>query len=145
MQTEKQNLVYRFIEEIWNQQHFEALAAFMHPQFIDHSLPTTLPSDQEGLEKWITALSASFEHKTIIEDMVSDDEKIAVRISLTLKHTGMWRDIPPTGASVTAKGFRLFKINDGQIAAHWALIDGQAIESQLKKRHMVAQCGAKSK
>jgi len=29
-------------------------------------------------------------------------------------------------------GYRLFKIKDGKIIEHWALIDGQAIENQLK-------------
>lgn len=133
MQTDNQNLVRRFIEEIWNQHQFETLDTFLHPQFTDHALPVALSADGEGLKKWITALSASFKHQTIIEDQVSDGEKVAVRISLVLKHTGTWRDIPATGTSVTAKGFRLFKIKDGKIAAHWGLIDGQAIESQLKK------------
>jgi predicted SnoaL-like aldol condensation-catalyzing enzyme len=133
MQTRKKELVVRFIEEIWNRQDFEQADALVHPQFKDHSLPKALPTGKEGLKQWITALGASFEHKTIIEDQVSEGDKIAVRISLLLKHTGTWRAIPPTGTKVTAKGFRFFRVKEGKIIEHWGLIDGQTIENQLKK------------
>ena len=133
MQANNQNLVYRFIEEIWNRQNFEQLDAFLHPHFTDHSLPETLPPGKEGLKQWITALGTSFEHQTLIEDQVSEGEKVVVRISLHLKHTGTWRGIPATGTVVTAKGYRLYKIDAGKILEHWGLIDGQAIENALKK------------
>lgn len=133
MQTINKDVVFRFMEEIWNQQHFGQMDVLVHPQFKDHALPKALPTGKEGLEQWITALGASFEHKTIIEDHVSEGDKTGVRISLLLKHTGTWRDIPPTGAEVIAKGFRFFRVKDGKIIEHWGLIDGQAIESQLKK------------
>ena len=132
MQTDNQNLVSQFIEEIWNKQRFEQLDAFIHPQFKDHSLPKALPPDKEGMKKWIAGMGTSFMHQTIIEDQVTEGENVVIRISLLLKHTGTWRGIPETGTEVTAKGFRFYKVKDEKIIAHWGLIDGQAIESQLK-------------
>lgn len=52
---------------------------------------------------------------------------------MILKHIGSWRDIKPTGINLHTTGYRCFKLKDGKIIEHWALIDGQSIENQLKE------------
>ncbi len=133
MQTNNQALITEFIENIWNQSAFDKMEDFIHPQFHDHSLPASIPTDANGLKQWITATSVSFEHKTIIEDQVTEGNKSVVKIRMDLKHIGTWRNILPTGKAFSTVGYRLFRISDGKIIEHWALIDGQTIESQLKE------------
>lgn len=125
-------VVANFIDEVWNHRNFENMDSFVHPAFVDHSLPEKLSPDMEGTKKWIIATGSSFEHQTIIEDQVTEGDKSVVKISMHLKHIGTWRDIEPTGFIVTTKGYRMFRLQDGKIIEHWALIDGQSIESQLK-------------
>jgi predicted ester cyclase len=84
------------------------------------------------LKNWISATSASFDHKTLIEDHVSEGDKIILKIKMIMKHIGLWRGIEPSGAEVTATGYRFYKLKEDKIIESWALIDGQAIESQLK-------------
>jgi predicted ester cyclase len=50
-----------------------------------------------------------------------------------MKHIGMWRNIEPTGAEIYAVGYRYFKLENNMIIAHWALIDGNAIENQINQ------------
>ncbi len=121
-----------FIEEIWNRQHFEKLGQFLHPDFKDHSLPPSFPANEQGSQAWINATGLSFEHRTFIEEQVTEGDKTMLKIRMELKHTGDWRSIPPTGISVQAAGYRFFRLKDGKIAEHWALIDGQAIENALR-------------
>ena len=125
-------LVQNFIDEIWNNRAFEKLNIFLHPDFKDYSLPPMLSPDKEGTKKWIINTGVSFEHNTIIEEQVTEADKSIVKIRMNLKHIGAWRHIEPTGAELHAIGYRYFKLKDGKIIQHWALIDGQAIESQLK-------------
>jgi len=124
-------LVQNFIEQIWNQREFEKLENFLHPDFHDYGLPPIFPPNQEGTKKWILNTGASFEHNTIIEEQVTEDDKSILKIRMNLKHIGVWRNIQPTGIDLHAVGYRYFKLNDGKIIEHWALIDGQAIETQL--------------
>jgi predicted ester cyclase len=56
-----------------------------------------------------------------------------IKFSMELEHTGAWREIEPTGAIVYAVGYRCFEIEAGKIRAHWALLDGNAIENQLRQ------------
>ncbi|MDQ3292516.1 MAG: ester cyclase [Bacteroidota bacterium] len=133
MQTPVKTLISGFIDQIWNNQNFQKIDNFLHPDFKDNSLPPALPANQEGTQKWILATSASFEHQTIIEDLVTEGEKSIAKIKMKLKHIGVWRHLEPTGLEAQATGYRFFLIKEGKIIEHSALIDGQAIENQLKK------------
>jgi predicted ester cyclase len=125
-------LVISYIYDIWNKEKFERLFTYIHPDFIDHSLPKPLPTNSEGLMLWIMGTSKSFEHKTTIEDMVCEDNKVMIRVKMQMKHIGLWRAIEPTGAEIATVGYRHFRIEDGKIIEHWALVDGASIENQIK-------------
>ncbi|MDB5013316.1 MAG: ester cyclase [Daejeonella sp.] len=131
MKTENQTLVENFIEQVWNQQNFELVDEFLHPNFTDNSLPPSFTPDKQGLENWIKATSSSFAHKTIIEDQVTEGEKSIIKIRMEMKHIGTWRNIEATGVEVVTNGYRFYKISDGKIIEHSALIDGQTIENKL--------------
>lgn len=124
-------LVKDFIDQIWNQSRFEHIDRFLHPQFKDHSLPPALSADKEGLIKWIVGTGRSFGHHTTIENQVTEGDMSIVKIKMHLEHIGTWRDIEPTGTELKTTGYRQFKMQDGKIIEHWALIDGQAIEQAL--------------
>lgn len=126
-------LIRDFIEQIWNNKAFEKLDSFLHAEFRDYSLPPALPTDRQGTKSWIVNTGISFEHHTIIEDQVTENDKCIVKIRMKLKHVGVWRDIEPSGLNIDAVGYRYFKIKDGKIIGHWGLIDGQAIENQLQR------------
>lgn len=132
MQNNNALLVSDFIEQIWNNRYFQRVDDFIHPDYKDNSLPDIFPTDSEGLKKWILATSVSFRHKTIIEDYVSEGDKIILKIKMMMKDIGTWRGTEPTGMEVTTQGYRFYKLKEGKIFESWALIDGQAIESQLK-------------
>lgn len=130
--NQNKSIVTNYIEEIWNKQNFEKISEFIGPDFIDNSLPPTLPANVDGLKLWIKGTSSAFNHSTIIEEIVCEDDKVMIKIKMNMKHIGTWRDIQPTGASVFAVGYRYLKFKDGKISENWSLIDGNAIENQLK-------------
>jgi predicted ester cyclase len=133
MNSTNKAIVKNFIEDIWNHNQFQKLDNYMAADFIDHSLPGSLPPNKEGMERWITATGKSFEHKTIIDDIVCEDDKVMLKIRMQMKHIGTWREIEPTYIDVASVGYRYYKLANGKIIEHWALIDGNTIENQLKK------------
>lgn len=130
---ENKSIVTSFIEEIWNQNQFEKINNYLSVDFIDHSLPPALPANQDGMKLWINGTGKSFEHKTIIEDIVCEDNKVMLKIKMKLKHIGVWRNIEPTHFEISIVGYRYYKLADGKIIEHWGLIDGNSIENQLKE------------
>ena len=126
------NLVINFIGDIWNNNHFDKMDNYLHADFTDHSLPPGLSADKEGLRRWIADTGMSFEHRSIIEEQVTEANKSMIKLRLFLKHIGVWRTLQPTGIELSVVGYRYFKIREGKILEHWALFDGNAIENQLK-------------
>lgn len=124
----------RFIEEVWNQQQYEKLSEYLHPDYVDHSLPTALSADRIGLLTWIQATSQSFSHQTLIEDQITEGNKTILKVKMVMTHIGLWRGIDPTGAQVSTGGYRFYRFQDGKIIEHWAEINGTVLESQLKQR-----------
>lgn len=121
------------IEAVWNQQQFDKLDAYLHPDYIDHSLPAVLTPDRTGLQKWIEATSQSFQHQTIIDDQVTEANKTMLKIKMVMTHIGEWRGIDSTGAQVSTVGYRFYRLAEGKIIEHWAAIDGNLLETQLKQ------------
>ncbi len=65
-------LIADFIEDIWNQQQYDKLGLYLHPDYVDHSLPAALSPDSTGLLNWIRATSQSLVHQTLIDDQVTE-------------------------------------------------------------------------
>jgi len=133
MNSENKSIVTNFIEEIWNNNQLEKIDNYLSANFIDHSLPPTLPVNKDGMKLWILGMGISFKHKTIIDDIVCEDNKVMLKIKMQMKHIGVWREIEPTYFEISTIGYRYYKLADGKITEHWALIDGNSIENQLKE------------
>jgi len=125
-------LAQNFVDQIWNNRAFEKLNNFLHPDFSDYSLPPMLSPNLAGTREWIINTGLSFEHHTIVEQQVTEADNSIIKIRMDLKHIGSWRGIKATGIELYVNGYRQFKFKQGKIIAHWSLIDGQAIENQLR-------------
>lgn len=126
------SIVREFIDVIWNKNRLTDIENYLSADYVDHSLLPTLSPNKEGTLFWITATGKSFEHETMIGDMVCEDDKVMLKITMKLKHIGVWRDIKPTHLEFSINGFRFYRMEEGKIKEHWALIDGNAIENRLK-------------
>lgn len=104
---------------------------YVSDDFIDYSLPSSFLSNKEGMKNWIVGTGKSFEHKTMIDTIVSEKDNVIVKIKMKLKHIGVWRGIEPTNLEVITKGYRHYRLENKKIIVHWALIDGNAIQNQL--------------
>lgn len=124
-------LVRAFISQVWNNRDFAKVEQFLHPLYHDHSLLPKVKPDLEGTILWIKATGQAFEHETEVVDLVAENDTVMVRIKMNLKHVGAWRGIEPTGMMLETNGFRQFRIEDGKIIEHWALVDGETIQNQL--------------
>lgn len=131
MSNKNKQTVERFIEEVWNNKNFDLLDELLHPDYRDHSFIPSVPPNKEGLKFWIQNTSAAFDHETQIESIVAEGEQVAVRIRFTVTHIGKWRGLKPKGKQVSIKGFRFFAFKEGRIIAHHALIDGEALQTEL--------------
>ncbi len=132
MNTEQtKNVVHRLIDEGWNQGNLAVVDTLVAEHCVDHSLPPQM-TGREGMKQWIAATGKAFEHKTIIEDQVTEGATSMLRVRMDMKHIGDFRGIPATGKTATISGYRTYRVENGQIVEHWALIDGASLAEQLR-------------
>ncbi|NML36606.1 ester cyclase [Chitinophaga sp. G-6-1-13] len=142
--SEQKDLIVRFIDEIWNNGNTNNLDTFLHPAYKDYSLPAGLPVDATGLKQWVAMVHESFQPQTVIEEHLAEPGHCMVRISMQMKHTGLWRGIPATGQTAVTSGFRSFAFKDGRIIEHRALMDGNTLEQQLRAAADITGCQPKT-
>lgn len=128
---EQKDFIGHYIATIWNLGDTSRLEQFLHPDYVDHSLPPALPGNATGLKQWIALTHESFHPETIIEEQVAEPGKCIIKVTMRMKHIGLWRGISPTGLTVSIPGYRCFRLQDNRIAEHWGLIDGNALERKL--------------
>ncbi|MGV9013842.1 MAG: ester cyclase [Flavobacteriales bacterium] len=133
MHKDNKTVVTRFIEEIWNQDQMQKVDQFISDGFVDHSLAPDLPADKIGMQRWIMGMGKAFHHRSEILDMVGENDRVMIRFRMHLKHIGLWRGIQPTYAEVATVGYRSYRLKAGKITEHWALLDGNSIEIQLRR------------
>lgn len=69
------------------------------------------------LRKVIELLRGAFpDLRYTIEELVAEDDRVAVRWHWTGTHTGVFRGVAPTRKSVTNSGAGIFRLRDGRIA-----------------------------
>ena len=63
--------------------------------------------------------------------VIAEGDKVAVRWTITAKHTGRRNGFPATGRSVTFSGVNIFRIENGRTAEIWNHRDDLSVLQQI--------------
>ncbi len=129
--TEQTNtdIVRAFIESFWNGRDADSLHRFLTPDYVDHAY---VPHTVDGLTGTAGDLSTALpDHRSAIEDVVAQGDKVVARMVLRGTHDGPFRDAPPTGNPVEVNVYRMYRLAGGKIADHWALLDTATLLRQI--------------
>jgi steroid delta-isomerase-like uncharacterized protein len=67
-----------------------------------------------------------------VDDMISEADRVAVRVTASAKQVGEFMGMPPTGNTYSIGEIHIFRIADGRVAEHWHQLDAMGMMSQLK-------------
>jgi predicted ester cyclase len=67
----------------------------------------------------------------VIEDIIAEGDKVAVRFSFHGAHQGEFMGIPPTGKQVIVSGMDINRIVEGKLIERWAVFDMLSLLQQL--------------
>jgi steroid delta-isomerase-like uncharacterized protein len=123
------DVVTRFITEVWNENKLDVLDDLIDPAYYDYSYE---PRNREGLERTLLMMQATFPgHETIIEEIVSEGDTVAICQTLRGTHSGPFCGHPASGKQIEIGGYRFFKVRDGKITSHRGLIDLPSLLQQI--------------
>ena len=122
-------LVRSFIEHIWNHRQIDHLHDYLSEDYIDHAYQ---PSNAAGLTHMLAQLAQAFpDARQTIDALTAQDDTVVCRITLTATHLGEFRNITATGKAVRVSVYRSYRVTDGKIGEHWALLDTAHLLRQL--------------
>lgn len=118
----------RYQEEVWGKGNLALLDELLAPEFVDHSLPATMDPSFAGAKRAVQgAIDAFPEARWVVEDLIAEGEKVAIRWKMQATHEHAFRGIAPGGKPVTITGITALRIVDGKIVERWVNWDSLAL------------------
>jgi predicted ester cyclase len=134
-----ERLARRLFDEVFNQRNLPACDDLFAPTFVEHALApfgTELPglvdgpTHMRGVLNWLVDQFPDL-HMSI-EAVVADDTTVAARVRATGTNLGKLNGfIPPTGKTFNSEQSHWYRVDNGQLAEHWAVRDDLTSMIQL--------------
>jgi len=119
-----QALVRRWYDEFINEHNVEALDDLLSSDFASHFLGEDPGKTRDDLKMIDGSLFAAIpDLRVTVEDMVADNDRVAVRYSSQGTHLGDALGMPATGKAIRGTGMDHFRVADGKLAERWAELD----------------------
>ena len=108
----------------------EYINAFKGATITDELLDKYI-GDQE-LKEHVRVFGSAFPgYEIVMNEMIHEGKKMAVRGTLRGKHQGELMGIPPTGKDVSISLMIIYEIENNKIVNHWMVADQFALMQQL--------------
>ena len=128
---ENKALVRRFVDEIFVHGSVDAVDELLADDFVGHTWPG--PADgRTNLKQAIERVSQGLSDPSFtIEDMIAEDDRVAVRLTASARHTGTFMGMPGSGRTYEIGEIHIFRIRDGKFVEHWHQFDSVGMMRQL--------------
>jgi steroid delta-isomerase-like uncharacterized protein len=124
-------LVRRFVDEIFVRGSFEAVDELLADDFVGHTWPST-GDGKADLKRAIERVSTGLADATFtIEDMIAEDDRVAVRLTASARQIGPFLGMPGSGRTYTIGEIHIFRIRDQRVVEHWHQFDALGMMRQL--------------
>ncbi len=125
-------VVRRFVEEVQNNNDWDAYDELNDPDFVNLSAPPGIPNDREGGKVFLQSFASAFpDARFTIDDMIAEGDRVVTKKTFTATHTGEFAGIAPTGNRVTLQFVDILRVRDGRIVEHWLSMDQLSFMQQL--------------
>ena len=125
-------LVKRFFEEVWNKGNLSLVDEFLAPDFEDYNQPPGTPRGHKGYKASVNMFRTAFpDIQFTLDQVLAEDDRVAIRLTGRGTHKGNFMGIPPTGKQVSFGGMTFIHIQDGKVAERWGISDIPGLMQQL--------------
>jgi predicted ester cyclase len=122
----------RFIDGVFVNQDPKAVDELAAENFTGHTFGN-LPPGREPLKQAMQRAGAGVsDAKFQVNDVIAEEDRVAVRLTTRARHTGTFMGIEPSGNEYSINEIHIFRVEDGQVVEHWHEFDKLALMEQLK-------------
>lgn len=118
--------------EAVNSGNLEILREVFAPTAIDRDPASDQSPGAEGFIQFFTGFRAAFPDLNVsVEQLVADENNVAIAYTITGTHQGDFLGIPATGRQIKARGMQIARFENGQIVERWGSSDQLGILQQI--------------
>lgn len=118
--TENKKVISRLYEEVFSKWNYAALPELVADDFDCHLIPTDLPRGPAGIEQFYRSLREAFpDLKYTANDMIAEEDRVAVRWTWHCTHQGEFLGIAPTGKQAEVSGMAIYRLTNGKCVERW--------------------------
>jgi steroid delta-isomerase-like uncharacterized protein len=135
MANENEALIRRWFEEVWNKGREEAIDEMFAADGIAHGLADETGNDLRGpqdFKPFFRKFRSAFpDIEVVVEDTVSEGDKLAARCTVRGKHQSDSLGFAATQRPMEMTGITIVRIRDGKIVEAWNNFDFLTMFKQL--------------
>jgi steroid delta-isomerase-like uncharacterized protein len=121
--------VRRITEEVWNEGDLDAVDKYLATDVVDQQAPMGQEISPEAIKENVAAVRSAFpDIQVTIDDVITEDDKVAFLATWRGTHQGEFRGISPTGESIVVTGIGILRLADDKL-----------VESSINIRFDLAQ------
>jgi steroid delta-isomerase-like uncharacterized protein len=136
MSEMNKQLAERWFEEVWNQGRREVIRQMLAPDALIQESGEAVKGP-EGFYPFFDRMQAAFSDIYVtIHDAIAEADKVCLRWSCTMRHTGGGLGVAPTGKSLETTGISIVRIANGKLVAGWQNWDMLGLMQQIKGEPM---------
>jgi predicted ester cyclase len=130
LETNKE-IARQVIERIFVRGEDAAIDELIAPDFHPYTFGP-MPPGRDGLREGMHRAHAGVSDPEFrIHDMIAENDRVAVRLTTSARHTGPFMGREPTGRRYSIDEIHIFRIRNGQVADHWHAFDRADLMRQL--------------
>ncbi len=132
-----EQLVRRFIDELWNGRNVELADELIARNCRTHQLRSgaaikAVPRGPKEMKAHVADWLRGFpDLKFTIEQIFSAEDKVFTQTVMEGTHTGLWLEVPPTNKRVNIRAMTVYRIARGKIAEDWVMVGSLGFFQQL--------------
>ena len=124
--TQNIDLVHQFMDDLFIDRDYGRIAD-LHDDFVQHDLVTGMEvhghDELEERRRMFDAALSDLEITHVLSFASEDGEYVCSVDTYQATHAGDFMGVAPTDASVEVQGLTIYRIEDGQIAEMWNLLN----------------------
>lgn len=131
MLTDEKHALEHAIEHL-NAGEIEPYLSIYAADVVVHGFPDEFAPDRSGLEAFHAAIDAAFPDAALrIEDVISEENRLALRYGFVGTHRGPFLGFEPTGRRVAVEGMTILVWHDGKVVERWQAFDDLGLLRQI--------------
>ena len=106
--------------------------AYIAPNYTGHFSGFPTVSGREAFRQFLTMQNNAFSDRNLsMEEILSEGDKVVLRLTFRGTHTGELNGIPPTGRKVEYQAMNILHLSGDYFVEQWAVLDNMTMMQQL--------------